>query len=338
VLFTQTTPKERACWSDDAKVNYGGIPCASCPHVSEEDSYKAYYAHPDRGGTLPPKPWLGGTEGHKCSFRYIVEWHTEFIPVQGGGAEEVEHEAKVQISCPKSSIYALFGRDSYTAKLSGMGTDITKVVTRIKAGSRKDKQFQQEYKYPTFEFLDTVENARKRVVGKRVVKADSEQASAAASLPTATGAAAPAPAAGFSPTAFGPAQAAGFPPAQPVGSPFGASTQPFPAAAPGAYTAPAAGFPAATGPAPVANVAPAPAPAFADFARQELGRKFGALPENIRRAVLNVLGVQSLDQVPQDKLAQANDAVAQAQAYVGGPAAAPPAQAAAAPRPAGAPF
>ncbi len=208
------------------------------------------------------------------------------------------------------------------------------VVTRVKIAQRENTDLKSVYDYADFEFVGTVESVWPKIT--KTIKVAANQAATPPgaptyptgvpqNLPTMAGlppAAAPsfpaAPPAGFPPAAAAPAP--GFPSSAAPVAPGFPGAAPAPSAAPGfpGASAPAApGFPGAAAPA-AAPAAAAPAPSFQDFAAQakaKLVQDFNALPEQVRPVVLNVLGVTKIEDVPNEKLIQATQAVNSAKGF-----------------------
>lgn len=340
-LFPKQGPQkgERVCYSDDGKSSYQGIECVSCPRVSEVDAFNKYYeAHPGQ-----QRPQFIGD----CSLRYSIYWTKEFVVSADGAVTMQVHKDRVLFNGPKSSVYAMWGRGNYKAKLDQQGLDITKVVTRIKIAQRENPEMKSIYDYGDFELVGTIESIMPKVV--KTVQIESTPSSApAASFPGQPASAAlpqmagtPAPQPGFPATAgfpaSAPAAAPGFPPATAPGFPQAAAPAPvapgFPAAAPAQATvAVAPGFPGMAQPNTVTNGAPAPAPqtttanpTFQDFAAQakaKLIQDFHALGGPVQAVVLNVLGVTKIEDVPNEKVIQASQAVNSAKGFSPAPAAA----------------
>jgi hypothetical protein len=316
---------ERVCWSDDAKSSYNGIECASCPRISEVDSFNKFYeAHQD---SARPQYMGDGGQNVACSLRYTLEWHREFVN-SAEGLVLYEHQDRVFLNAPKSSIFAMFGKNSYMAKLEQMGIDITQVITKLKVVQRENKDLKTMYDYADFEFVGKVQDFMPQVV--KTVKITPETSAPAqggqsrasfpgqapgAGLPQMTGAApAPAPAA----TTF---PGTGFPPAAAQAPAFGAqpaaAPQAFPSAAPQSFpsAAPAAAAPApAPAPAPAAQPAAA-APSFQEMAKKQLIQDFATLPDTVKPVVLNVLQVQKIEDIPFDRVISASQAVSSAKSY-----------------------
>lgn len=322
VFFPKVGPQkgERVCWSDDGKSSYQGIECTSCPHVSEVDAFNKYYATPERQGQNRPQ-FVGD-----CSLRYSLLWTKEFVQQPDGSITLNVRKDRVLLNAPKSSIFAIWSeRTGYMKKLREAGHDITKVVTKIKVVQRENADMKSVYDYADFELVGTIESVMPKVA--RTVEIASEgggnaPAAAPTAFPSTVGfPATPAPAAavGF------PAASTGFPAT--AGSAFGAPPA-APAAAPGfpgmTASAPAApGFPGMTAsvPAPApAAVAPTPAaapagPSFQDMAKNKLVQDFAALGEDVKKVVLNVLGVGRIEDVTNEKLIAATQAVASAKGF-----------------------
>jgi len=318
-LFPKNGPQkgERACYSDDGISSYQGIACGSCPRISEVGDFNKYYeANPSQ-----QRPGYVGD----CSLRYSIFWTKEFIVNADGSLTLHDHEQRVLLNAPKSSIFAIWGNKGYKGKLDQQGLDIKAVITRVKIAQRENTDLKSVYDYADFELVGTVESFMPKVT--KVVKVAAQQSAAPAAsasfpgglpqgLPTMAGqpAGAPSfpPSAGFPPAAVAPAP--GFPPAA-------APAPGFPASAP---VAP--GFPGAAAPSPApAAPAAAPAPSFQDFASQakaKLVSDFNALPEQVRPVVLNVLGVAKIEDVPNEKLIMAGQAVNSAKGFSAAPVAA----------------
>lgn len=250
---------ERVCWSDDAISSHMGIECASCPHISEVKEFNKYYeGHPN----VQRPPHTG-----KCSMRNAIYWTKEFTVNPDGSLTLREHDQRVLINVPKSSIIALWkDRTGYMAKLKEQGHQVTGVVTRMKLVQRKNEDLNSMYDYAEFESMGLIETVLPKVT--KTVKIASEGGAptgAPQGLPSMAGAPA-APAAGFPPATAGfPAPAAL--PAPVFGAPAAAPAAPAFPGFPGAAAAtPAPGFPAPAAPgfgAPSPSPAPSPAPAAA---------------------------------------------------------------------------
>jgi hypothetical protein len=337
-LFPKTGPQkgERVCYSDDGKSSYQGIECTSCPRVSEVDAFNKYYeAHPQQ-----QRPQFVGD----CSLRYSIYWTKEFVVNADGTVTMQVHKDRVLFNGPKSSVYAMWGRGAYKAKLDQQALDITKVVTKIKIAQRENTDMKSIYDYGDFELVGTIESVMPKVVKTVQIESTPSAAPAAsfpgggapAALPQMAGAPAPQPgfpaAPGFPSAA--PAAAPGFPPAAAPGFPGTTAAAPgFPGAAPApAPAAVAPGFPGLAQPNTATNGAHAPAPqtttagpSFQDFAAQakaKLVQDFHALGGPVQAVVLNVLGVAKIEDVSNEKVIQATQAVNSAKGFSPAPAAA----------------
>ncbi len=326
-LFPKHGPQkgERACYSDDGISSYQGIACTSCPRISEVNDFNKYYeAHQDQ-----KRPEFVGD----CSLRYSIYWTKEFIVNADNSITLQDHEQRVLLNAPKSSIYAIWGRGAYKAKLDQQGLDVKLVVTKVKINQRENTDLKSVYDFADFELVGTVESVMPKVT--KTVKIAATQSAAPAqggqqttyggpaqqALPQMAGQPVATP--GF------PAQAAGFPASAPAPTGFPAAAAA--PAAPGflgmAATA-APGFPGATAPAPAqapAQAAAAPAPSFQDVAaqeRQKLALNFYSLPAPVQGVVLNVLGVAKIEDVAHDKVIQASQAVNSAKGFSPAPVAA----------------
>lgn len=144
-----------ACRSEDAKSSCQGVACASCPQVSEVIVFNSYYeGHPD----VPRPQYVGG-----CAFRYTIAWRRDFVTTQQG-LVCFEHKERVGLSCPKTSVHALFAPKGYLSDLGQRGLRIKDVVTKIVARQRQDKTTKTTYAYADFEFAGMVKEMMGRVV------------------------------------------------------------------------------------------------------------------------------------------------------------------------------
>jgi hypothetical protein len=196
---------ELVCHSrDSVMAHHGMFPCRSCPHVSEEKVYREFYEKEARQPIT--KPFVGN-----CSLRYVIEWSEEFIP-EGQGFVRVVHKGRSQMSCPKSSIFALFGQgaDAYLAKLEKGGHYIKQVVTKILVGTRRNEQLKSDYSYQTFDFVGTYNDVMARVIRTVEVEVESDS-DGDGHMPTETGPAAGAPA-GYPPAGYPQGAPPGYPP------------------------------------------------------------------------------------------------------------------------------
>lgn len=334
---------ERVCWSEDGKVSYNSIECASCPRVSEDDAFNKWYeAHPN----VQRPQYMGD-----CSLRYSIYWSKEFVVGADGAITLRLIKDRILVNVPKSSIFALWSeRNGYIKKLRDQGLDITQVVTKIKLVQRENTKLKTMYDYAEFDSLGKIEEVMPRVSKTvEIVSEPQAQAPAGASYPGGVPAGLPqmagSPAAAPAATGF-PAAASGFPaavatggfPTAPVapaatGFPAAAATTPATPGFPGAAPASAPGFPPAAAPAtasaavapgfpgvaqPTVAAAAAPvsaAPSFQDMARQKLIQDFNALGNEVKPVVLSVLGVQKIEDVTNEKLIQATQAVNSAKGF-----------------------
>lgn len=160
---------ELICASRDSKFSKDGVQCETCanvyntPFIDKEEQEARYKKACIEQNIQNAPAWNRKT---LCKPRLVVQWQEEFEKNADGFYIWIKHPGICYLSCPPSSLAAMtFRQTGYLARLKSKGyNDITKVITVISVGQRRNEQIKTTYSYETFDMENTYEAVLKKCV------------------------------------------------------------------------------------------------------------------------------------------------------------------------------